>query len=242
MKKICIGLVFLGTALTLGASAQTAPQTAGHWQGKIQIPDHELGVTVDLARNPKGAWIGSMSITGSTSIDVPLSSITVEGAAVRFAANLPQPASFDGRVSPDGSSLSGKASNADGEAPFQLTRNGEPNVVVPPPSSAMSKEFEGAWEGVLDAGGKTRRIGLKLAAAADGTAEATLIAVDQGSMEIPVTTVTIKDKQLKLEVRTVSGTYSGALGGSGEITGEWAQGPGRFPLTFKRVSPETKKP
>jgi hypothetical protein len=83
---------------------------------------------------------------------------------------------------------------------------------------------------------------LKLAPAADGTASATLIAVDQGNVEIPVTTVTIKDKQLQLEVRTVSGTYSGALGGNGEISGEWSQGPGRFPLTFKRVAPETKKP
>jgi hypothetical protein len=227
--------------LALGASAQTTPQPAGHWQGKIQIPDHELGVTVDLARNPKGTWIGSISITGSTSIDVPLSSITVDGAAVRFAANLSRPASFDGRVSADGASLSGKASNADGEVPFQLTRNGEANVAVPPPSSALSKEFEGAWEGALDAGGTTRRIGLKLAPAVDGTASATLIAVDQGNVEIPVTTVTINDKQLQLEVRTVSGTYSGTLGGNGEISGEWSQGPGHFPLTFKRVAPEAKK-
>jgi hypothetical protein len=113
---------------------------------------------------------------------------------------------------------------------------------VPPPSSVLSKEFEGAWEGVLDAGGRTRHIGLKMGAAADGTATATLIAVDQGNTEIPVTTVTIKDKQLQLEVRTVSGTYSGTLGASGEISGEWAQGPGHFPLTFKRASAETKKP
>ena len=88
-----------------------------------------------------------MTITASTSIDVPLSTITVDGASVRFAASLPRPASFDGRISEDGNSLSGKASNADGEAPFQLTRNGEPKVAVPPPSSALSKEFEGAWEG-----------------------------------------------------------------------------------------------
>src|SRR5215471_2271459 len=137
MKQIRLGLALLITCVA--APAQPAPQPAGHWQGKIQIPDHELGVTVDLARNSKGAWIGSMTITASTSIDVPLSTITVDGASVRFAASLPRPASFDGRISEDGNSLSGKASNADGEAPFQLTRNGEPKVAVPPPSSALSK-------------------------------------------------------------------------------------------------------
>jgi hypothetical protein len=245
MKKTEVRGVLLGAGLALWGAvglAQTASNPAGHWQGKIQIPNHEQGITVDLARSPKGVWIGSMSVTGSTSIDVPLASITVEGSAVRFAASLPERASFDGHVSADGSGLSGTASNAAGEAPFQLTRNGEANVNVPPPSSALSKEFEGAWEGALDAGGRVRRIGLKLSPAADGTATATLIAVDQGNLEIPVATVTIKDKQLQLEARAVSGTYSGTLGGSGEIAGEWAQGANRFPVTFKRVSSDAKKP
>ncbi|MBZ5626700.1 MAG: hypothetical protein LAQ69_49680 [Acidobacteriia bacterium] len=78
-------------------------------------------------------------------------------------------------------------------------------------------------------------------AAAGGTATATLIAVDQGNLEIPVSTVTIKDKQLQLEARAVSGTYRGTLGESGDIAGEWSQGPTRVPLTFKRAS-EAKKP
>ncbi len=245
MKKIAIRLVLLVAGLiVLGAvgQAQTAPKATGHWQGKIEIPEHELAMTVDIARSPKGVWIGSMSVLGSTAVDVPLSSITVEDTAVRFTASLPERASFDGHLSADGSSLSGKAANAAGEAPFQLTRDGEANVKVPPPSSALSKDFEGAWEGTIEADGKVRRVELRLSPAADGTATATLVAVDRGNLEIPVTTVTIKDKQLQLEARAVSGTYRGTLGVSGDIAGEWAQGPNRFPLTFKRVSSEAKKP
>ena len=82
--KISVGLTLLGIGLALGVSAQPA----GHWQGKIQIPDHELGVTVDLAKNSKGTWIGSMSVTGLISIVVRLSNIIVDGVAVRFAANV----------------------------------------------------------------------------------------------------------------------------------------------------------
>lgn len=245
MKKIAVRLVLLGAGLAvLGAVglAQTASKATGHWQGTIQMPERELGITVDLDRNSKGAWIGSMSVVGSTSVDVPLSNITVEDTAVRFTADLPAHASFDGHLSTDASSLSGKASNADGSVEFQLTRNGEANVKVPPPSSPLSKDFEGTWEGSLEVGGKALRIVLKLLPAADGTATATLISVDRGNKEVPATTVTIKDKQLQLEARAVSGTYRGTLGASGDIAGDWAQGANRLPLTFKRASSETKKP
>jgi hypothetical protein len=213
--------------------AQTAPNAAGHWQGKIQIPDHELGVTVDLAKDAKGAWVGSMSVLGSTSIDVPLSAISIEGSAVRFSATLPQPSKFEARLSADAGSLAGTASSAAGEAPFQMTRSGEANVKVPLPSSVLSKEFEGSWQGMLEAGGKSRRIGLRISPAADGTATAVLIVIEQGNLEIPAATVTIRDKELQLAAPAVSGTYRGTLT-NGEIAGEWAQGGNRLALVFKK--------
>jgi len=245
MKKIMIEFVLVGAALavwsTLGA-AETAPSATGHWEGRIQIPNHELAINLDLAKSAKGVWIGSISVLGSTSIDVPLNTIAIQETAVRFTANLPDETSFDGRISADARGFSGTAANAEGTAPFQLTRNGEAYVKVPPPSTSMPKEFEGAWEGTLKAGEKISRIGLKLASASDGIATATLIAIDQGNREIPVTTVAVNGKQLQLEARAVSGTYRGTLGPEGGISGEWAQGANRFPLNFKRVSTKLEKP
>ena len=155
MKETRIRFVLLGVGLAAWSVAfsQTAAGPAGHWEGKIQIPEHEIGVTVDLDRSAKGAWIGSISVNGSTSIDVPLSGVAVDGAAVRFSATLPRPASFEGHLSADGTSLSGNASNADGQVPFQLTRTGEAHVKVPASSSPLSKEFEGSWEGAIDSNG-----------------------------------------------------------------------------------------
>lgn len=216
------------------ARAATGP--AGHWEGKIQIPDHELSFTVDLDQGSKGEWIGSLSITGSGSVDVPLIKIVVSGTAVQFMANLPGETSFTGTLSSDASSLAGKASNAEGAVPFQLARNGEANVKVPPPSSVLSKEFEGTWEGVVESDGKVRRIVLKLSPAPDGTATATLISVDKGNLEIPVTAVRLQGKQLELLARAVGGTYRGTLGPSGEIAGEWIEPTARLPLTFKRAA------
>jgi len=212
--------------------AQNAASASGHWQGKIQMPNQPLDMIVDLAKSPAGAWIGSVSFPGST--DVPLGNISVDDTSVRFTAALPGNPSLVGAVSADGRRFSGRASNAEGSVPFQLTRMGEASVRVPPPSSASSKEFEGAWEGAIEVDGNVRRILLKLSSAPDGTATATLVSVDKGNVEIPVTTVTLQDKQLHLDVRSVAGSYRGVLGGAGEIAGEWTEGATQLPLKFKR--------
>jgi hypothetical protein len=225
----------LGWTLAAGAClAQTAPQAAGHWQGKILIPDHETAFTVDLDRNAKGAWIGSITIPGSTSIDVPLGNFEAAGTTVRFTAPLPGPTKFAGAVSADGAAISGTASNVQGDARFQLSRSGAANVKVPPPSSTLLKEFEGTWEGTIESGGKVRRVGLELATDADGRAVGTLVAIDQGNLQIPASTVTVQGKNLQVESRAISGMYRGALGADGDIAGEWTQGDQHMALVFKR--------
>src|SRR6266581_4600406 len=115
MKNTVVKLTLVGAALTLWSAighAQTTATPAGHWQGKVQIPDRETPITIDLALNPKGQWIGSVTVPGTTLADVPLSDITVDGAAVRFAARLPDRATFAARLSADANSLNGTASNA----------------------------------------------------------------------------------------------------------------------------------
>jgi hypothetical protein len=239
------GCLALAAALAVtGATggAQSVPGAAGHWEGQISMPEREVGIVVDLSRGKAGGWIGSISIPGSTSIDVPLSNIVVAGSAVRFFATLPESASFDGVLSSDARGLTGKVSNSQGGVPFQLARHGEARVSVPPPSSALAKEFEGTWDGTLAVGGTVRHVGLRIAPAADGSAVGTLIAVDHGGREIPVTTVTLRGNQLQLEVRAISGVYRGTLGADGEIAGEWTERGAQGPLTFKRATPASRKP
>lgn len=221
-------------AISLSLSSVVAAAQSGHWEGKIQMPNRELPITMELAKNSSGTWIGSMTVPQSTSIDVPLGDIAVAGKSVRFTANLPGLATFDGSLSPNADSLAGTVANARGGVPFQLTRSGDANVKVPPASSVLTKEFEGTWEGALDVGGRTMRLGFRLTPGANGLATGALILLEEGNQEIPVTTVTLQGKQLALESRPISGTYRGTLGASGEITGEWVQGPTRLPLTLKR--------
>lgn len=231
-------ILFLAACLIgpIHAHAQTAAEPAGRWEGKIEIPSQPMGLTVDLARNAEGKWIGSMSIPSSTTIDVPLDDVAVAGADVRFTARLPRKTSFTATLSPEGRALAGTVENLDGRVPFGLTRTGDASVKVPPPSSPLTKAFEGAWEGTVDVAGKTMRISLTLSAAPDGTAVAALVSVDRGNQDVPVTTVSIADKELRLEARVVSGGYRGTLGETGEIAGEWTQGGAKLPLLFKRAA------
>ena len=229
-------LAMLLVVSVLSAGVQAALDPSGRWEGKIQIPEREVSVTVDLAKTTAGTWIGSLSIPPSTSIDVPLGSITFDGTLVKFTAMLPGKAMFEGKLSSDGRSLTGTASNAEGSAPFQLARTGDASVKLPSASSLLPKEFEGAWEGTVDVSGTVKKIGLKLSAASDGTAVGVLISSEAGAPEIPVTVVTVKGVQLYLESRAVSGTFNGTLRDTGEIAGEWTQRTTRLPLTFRKVT------
>jgi hypothetical protein len=98
--------------------------------------------------------------------------------------------------------------------------------------------MEGPWEGALDVNGNTLRLKLTLSNQPDGTATGIMISVDQGGGEIPVTTITQKGSNLKLEVKTIQGAYDGDLT-NGALVGHWMQRGATFPLTLKR--PQDKK-
>lgn len=232
------GLIF---AFLGAAWAQPGASPAGHWEGSIQVPNQAVDFSADLAKNPAGVWIGSLSIPMANAIGLPLTDISIQDNAVQFAiADFPGKPAFEGRLSADGTEISGTATNPNGGIPFKLQRKGEANVKLPTPSTAMSADFEGTWNGTIDAGTAVLRVVVKLLRTADGTAGGSMISVDQGGQEIPMSSVTIQGKQLQFEIRTVGGTFRGTLGGNGEITGMFSQGAATLPVTLKRASAEGK--
>ncbi|MBI1898908.1 MAG: CocE/NonD family hydrolase, partial [Acidobacteria bacterium] len=100
----------------------------------------------------------------------------------------------------------------------------------------------GDWEGSLDAGGRTLRLLVHIKA--DGARlTASLDSIDQGVTGIPVTSVTIEDSDVKLELAALRATYEGKLNAGGsEIAGSWTQGGASLPLVLKRAQTAAKKP
>jgi pimeloyl-ACP methyl ester carboxylesterase len=105
---------------------------------------------------------------------------------------------------------------------------------------ANAQDLVGDWQGTLHAGAAELRLVLHIAKAEGGALKATLDSVDQGANGIPVSTITLKDSQLKFTVDAVHGAYEGKVNAAAsEIQGTWSQG-ASLPLVFKRAANATK--
>ncbi len=223
----------LSFAMMLAAAPLAWPQ-AGHWEGAIKTPGPELGIQIDLAKDDKGAWMGAINIPAQHLKGFPLSNISVDGRLVKFAMQgVPGDPVFDGKLSEDGKTMEGGFTQGGNKLTFKLSRTGEAAFAK---STAVAKELEGSWEGTLDANGTKLRLILKLANK-DGAATGTWVSVDQGGAEIPISTVTQKGSTLTLEAPSVGASFTGEVNKAAtEISGEFGQGMGKFPLILKRAA------
>jgi hypothetical protein len=233
---------FLLWGLLLLSWTRVAASTAGpegHWEGRIMLGREGVAVIVDLAQSSAGVWTGSAAVPGSTSVDVPITEIVVDGTTVRFATHLPARVSFEGTMAAGEAAIAGTVSNVAGSVPFELKRTGAASVKTPPASTPLLKQFEGTWEGALVVEGKETPLALKLSGSTSGLAAGVLIS--QGT-EIPASTVMLNGNRLELESRAVSGKYTGTLRADGAIEGEWTQGALRLPLTLMRGTSSSRPP
>jgi hypothetical protein len=216
------------------AFAQPAVGPSGHWEGTLQVPGQELKIEVDLTQTG-GKWEGQISIPAQGMKAFPLSAITVQGDAIGFAMKgIPGDPQFTATLSKDGKALSGDFKQGGGTVPFTLARTEDAKIEPAPKSTPLTKELEGSWEGPLDVNGTVLRIVLKLSNQPNGTATGTLVSLDQGGAEVPITAIVQTGMHLKVLVLTVSGTYEGDLK-DGQLSGTWTQGPASFPLVLKRT-------
>jgi hypothetical protein len=226
----CSYLVFSATS-----NAQTKVSPAGHWEGSITLPSGKLKVIVDLERDVKGTWIGDFDIPDQAVKDLPLSNVSVSGESVSFGLPGGQgnPV-FKGKLSDDGTILSGEFSQAGSSAPFALKRTGEAKVSVPAQIPAIPEKFTGKWEGKLDTSGDSVHLNFNLSNR-DGLAVGTIDSPDQGAMGIPISLISAGENLLKIEVKLIPAEYHGSLSADGKtLIGEWLQGGKALPLVLTR--------
>jgi hypothetical protein len=106
---------------------------------------------------------------------------------------------------------------------------------------AHAQDIAGDWQGTLNTGMGELRLVLHITKGTDGALKATLDSIDQpGANGIPVSSITLKDSKLNLEVTAVNGTYEGKVAADGKaIAGTWDQGRA-MPLEFKRATAPVK--
>lgn len=90
---------------------------------------------------------------------------------------------------------------------------------------SFAQDIAGDWNGTLHANGGELRLVLHISKNSDGSLKATLDSVDQGANGIPVSSATLQDSKLSLDVQAVQGTYEGKVNAdASEISGTWTQG------------------
>lgn len=239
--RVTSTLVALCLWCAMPAAAQAHVDPSGHWEGTIQVPDHEVMFELDLAKNDKGMLAGTFTSPNGTIKGLPLARIAVEGTSITFQVDRPD-RPFTGVISADGKSIAGNITAEGRSVPFSLRRTGEAKIPATAASAPIGKELEGTWSGTMDVNGMQMHIVLKLANQSDGTSAGSISNLDQGGADIPIATITQKGTAVTLDVAIVAGTYAGTLNtDETELRGTWTQGPLNVPLTLRRSGMDLKK-
>jgi len=221
---------FIGLALIFSAFGQ-----AGHYEGKLALPNREIQLTFDLDKTDKG-WIASVSLTPGPS-GLTVDKITVEGDNIAWSIAMPNAPSFRGKLDSSSNTIKGSLTSPAGELPVELKRTGEAKVSVPKESTALSAKALGNWTGVLQVpNGQQLHLRMELAnSAPGGKASAKIISVDQSPDAIPIASVVQTGNTIEIDMRMIGGKYSGTLNEAGDaIDGTFTQNGASIPLKFTR--------
>jgi dienelactone hydrolase len=110
-----------------------------------------------------------------------------------------------------------------------------------------SRDFDGSWQGTLDAGGQKLRLAVTVTKSAAGVYAGKLDSLDQGAT-ITIDTITVNGDAVRWETKSPAIVFEGTLNKERtELTGQFMQGGLQVPLTFTRseqapVIPPKPKP
>jgi hypothetical protein len=223
-------------ALILGASSPVLAQAtaAGHWEGSFNAEGREIGLGLDLAQNAKAEWVASMSMPAANATGLVVTDVVVTGRSVKFTGVELMMAKFDLTLGVDGK-LKGTLSNAQSSVPIEFRRTGEAKVELIAASPAVSREFEGDWEGAIETGGAPFRLVFHFHNLPNGTVAATIDSPNMGAVGVPLNDVKQTGRGLEFGIKVAHGRFQGTLNREGtEIIGQFSHEQNSAPMTLRK--------
>ena len=218
------------TSVLVAAALAVAINPSGHWEGSVDTPQASIAMQVDFAP-VNGELAGAITIPQQHIAGLPLTKIAIDGSSITFGARTDQ--LMAATVDDGGKTMSGTFSLDSFSFPFSLTRTGDSKLAPRPTSAPFGKELEGTWHGALaDTAGRLQLL-LTMVNRPDGSAVATIVNLDEGSLQLPVV-VSKQGTTVTIESHVVESAFTGELNANGELVGTFHQGAFEIPLTFTR--------
>src|SRR5262245_61541779 len=85
-----------------------------------------------------------------------------------------------------------------GDAPAEKTKE-----------KAASASVEGNWAGALKIGAVELRLVVRISKDSNGALKGAMDSIDQGAKGIPIETITVTDRKVELDLKTVAGKFVG---------------------------------
>jgi len=98
-----------------------------------------------------------------------------------------------------------------------------------------AKDFEGSWQGTLEAGATKLRLVVTVTKSETGVYTGKMDSLDQGAT-VPIDTITVNIDAVRWEIKSAAIVFEGVLNKERtEVTGKFTQSGEQFPLTLKRI-------
>jgi uncharacterized protein len=214
-----------------GVGLSSAQNIAGDWQGTLKAGGAELRLVLHVTQRTDGSLKATLDSVDQGANGIPVTSISLKNSKLDFTVDAVH-GTYEGKVASDANEISGTWTQGQ-SLPLDFKRAGTP--VKTEHKLAKPSDIDGAWLGSLDAGAMKLRIVFHISNT-EGGLVGTLDSPDQGKNGIPVTAVNRTGASLKLEVKSIAGSFEGKISPDlNTVDGTWTQMGNPLPLTLKRV-------
>ncbi len=222
------------------AARTTAALTTmqGNWEGTLHIAQGQLRLVLHIFKT-NDMFNATLDSIDQNAKDIPVPKLSADGRSIHIS----MPAldvDYHGTLNSDGTAMSGTFKQLNQSARLTLTRTTQPDAVeqIDPDQfvARSDSDLQGPWQGTLMVGKTALRLNLKIAETSPGTFQALMDSVDQGALNLPVTSLTYQKPQVHLVMTSIDGDFVGNVNNADDhLTGTWKQHGHKWPLTFERV-------
>ncbi|MFO1501764.1 MAG: hypothetical protein U1G07_25875 [Verrucomicrobiota bacterium] len=231
-------------------TAGEAPDIRGYWEGQVDDQPGSPGrLGLKIGRAADGSFAAALDIFEHAANGLPASTAAYTNSTARLEWKFAE-ATFDGKLNDAGDQLAGQWRQRGKPMPVTFRRLAQPATVMPANVSFTAQadvptDIRGYWNGALTIQGNKLRIVIKIGQTPEGAFAGSLASPDQGSSEVPITSISYTNPVVRLESKGIRGVYTGKLNPAGTmLDGTWEQSGAQFELKLARSAASTaaKKP